>query len=410
MNQITVATSTWQPALFDDLHISDLPSTLVKPPKRPVRDVPRVTGGLFELVDSVSPDRFRACYHSGASAYYDALGLINAGKDIGVDATIVQPRVIALLRRYTREGGKVFVDSGAYGASQRYETGQSKTPVVDFERVFAVYDAILADQPAACRGNIALVMPDCLKQLELSLDLLQQHREKVRAFIAAGADVIVPIQRGASNAGETVKRVVDILGTRDFTLGVPSSAAAMPIADLATIRGHGRLHILGRGAMTMALFQRVYAYLEFNPNAIVTCDANQLRSHTACISYEHGKQIEAHKDEVWERGQYDETELVQAVRMDHGWMTEKNVRRLAAFYGVTDTRCAAQWVKAHRTGEGALSPLIDAVDPECTLLWSFGIGTVFREDEEKHLSARMRAKAVTAVFMESMATTPSSVC
>jgi hypothetical protein len=338
------------------------------------------------------------------------LGLINAKRDVGVDATIVQPRVIALLRRYVREGGKVFIDSGAYGASQRYEAGQSKNPLVDFERVFAVYDAMLADQSAVCRGNIALVMPDCLKQLKLSLDLLRQHREKVRAFVAAGADVIVPIQRGASNAGETVKRVVDILGTRDFTLGVPSSAAAMPIADLATIRGHGRLHILGRGAMTMALFQRVYAYLEFNPNAIVTCDANQLRSHTACISYEHGKQIEAHKDEVWERGQYDETELVQAVRMHHGWMTEKNVRRLAAFYGVTDTRCAAQWVKAHRTGEGALSPLIDAVDPECTLLWSFGIGTVFREDAEKHLSARMRAKAVTAVFMESMATTPSSIC
>ncbi len=366
-------------------------------PLRLQKTVPVITGGLFALKDTISPERFSANFHSGGSAYFDALGLTMAGKDVGVVADLVRPRVMHLLKSYLSRGGKCFVDSGAYGRFAKWKEGKADTPLADFQKVFAVYDELVDGTPAAYRHNLHLVMPDVLAHPEWSLALLQEHRSKILGYIDAGVSVIVPLQKGPTPAGITADKVADILGTREITLGIPSAAAAMSLSDVASIRGFGRFHILGRASMGLPLFKIAYAFLENCPGAQVTCDANQLRSNTPLISHEHARLNEAHCDQAWD-GSFDQTELISEVVCGQGWMSERYVKAIAGFYGVTDAKRLKEWVRQHRTGDEGLKGLIEAVDPEWGLLWSCGLNQVFGEAAMKALSARMRAVAVSTVF------------
>lgn len=69
------------------------------------RSIPIVDGGMFPLAEAMSPERFCAVYVSGASAYYDAAGLISIGRDVGVSADRPHRRAIDLLRGYLKTGG-----------------------------------------------------------------------------------------------------------------------------------------------------------------------------------------------------------------------------------------------------------------------------------------------------------------
>jgi transcriptional regulator of met regulon len=377
------------------------------PPNRPKRRVPQsqseplvVNGGMFALNDTLSPERFSANYVSGASAYFDALGLANAGRDIGVVADLIRPRLMSLLKRLLKSGHHVFCDSGAYGARAKFESGESETPVADFPQVFAVYNELLADLPRSQRTNLALVGPDVLKDWQASMDVLQQYRSEVLHLVTSGANVIIPVQRGPIPAGETVQRIAKILGTKDFTLGIPSASAAMRLPDIATIRDVKRLHILGRGTMNLALYRRAYAVLHNSPGATLACDANQLRKRLDEIGEEQKRLVEERQYDVMRDGPYDETELIYEVLHQNAWLPKGTVKALATFYGVTDPKLVNGWVKAHREGEGALAPLVEQVDPEATLLMGYGLARVFGEAAMKDLSARMRAVAVETVFTE----------
>jgi hypothetical protein len=386
------------PDLFGDIPVAAGKKNLNSVPKKPKREVPVVTGGLFSLRDTLGPGRYSANYWSGASAIYDAIGLTAIGKDVGVVANLVRPRVAYVLRQYLRNGGKVFCDNGAYTAFQQWEEGKAASPVADFERVFRVYDDLLAAAPAEMRFNLALVAPDVLCDHSMSLDLLRKYRDKVRGYIDAGANVIVPLQRGPVTAGRSADMVKEILGTGRITLGIPTSAAAaMDLPDVATIRNHDRFHVLGRSAMTMSLFATTYAFLEVNPGSYVSCDANQLRSSTSLLSYEQSQLIKENEGAIWE-SEFDDTELLANVLTLSDWMTVRQVTAIANFYGVNKPEDVKRWVAAHREDNEGLKSLIEAKDPECELLWSVGLSMVFKEAAEKHLSARMRVPAIRRVF------------
>lgn len=350
---------------------------------------------LFGLVCEVNESRFSAIFRSGASAFFDAEGLVRIKSDIGVAATEVPPRTITLLRSYAKEGGKVFVDSGAFGLHTANEkAGGHKA--LDFSKVFEVYDAFLAELPRSAAQNIALVMPDVIgKQLE-TLDLLRQHRERVVDYIASGANVIVPIQRGPLRQEDNLERVVEILGTRDFRIGIPTKVKSISNEEIARLR-HPRFHILGRASMTPILRQRAYTLIEGNPDADVSCDANMIRKVTAEISYLQRKEIQEGEEAglAWEI--YDETELIYSVYNEANWMTRRQVIALAEFFKIFHpTIKPPRWVSHH--AREALGELIETLDPEGTLLWQYGLRSVFGEEAMKELSARMRANAVEQVF------------
>lgn len=211
-----------------------------------------------------------------------------------------------------------------------------------------------------------------------------------------GVNVIVPIQRGPCRAGQTAERVFEILGTRKVALGIPSKAAAMDVADIATIR-HDRFHVLGRCALTMQLYARVYSFLEKNVGATVTCDANRIRACLPNITYEHATLIEEHEGEEWS-GMFDDTELPFAVVNTPGWMTAPQVTALAKAFGVSSTVEIRKWIKTHKFNPEGLKDLIDQVDPEGVILTAYAIPAALGTAARDHLSARLRAAAVERVF------------
>lgn len=359
------------------------------------RTIPLITGGMFELTDTISPERYHAVFNSGMTAYYDLLGLTQTGEPIGVAADLLDPLKIHVLKKYLSSGNLVFIDSGAYTRHKEWRNGNADSPLTDMEQVLGTYDEVLEGLPIDKCCNLSIVMPDVVGDQTWSLRLVEEYCSQILHFIDAGCDVIIPVQRGPLSANETVKQIVRTLGRDDFTIGIPSASAALTLEDAATIRGGRRFHVLGRGTMSMQLFQRSYAVLENNPGARISADANRLRTNLALISHEHSKLIEEYEGQHFTES-YDDTELIFEVCSGTSWMSKPEIEALAKFYGVTDKKQVREWIRAHN--DEGLQDSIDVLDPEGMMLYQAGLDHVFGVAAVKHLFARLRTDAVATAF------------
>ncbi|MNN12058.1 hypothetical protein D3C81_1250370 [compost metagenome] len=131
--------------------------------------------------------------------------------------------------------------------------------------------------------NLSIVAPDVIGDQRGTLALWEVHAERVRAWIDAGARVIIPLQCGELSAGSMLDRAKQIFRTDRFCAGLPSNLKAMPAADASTLL-HSDFHILGRVAMTEDLKVKLNVLLANNPAAYYTADANWLRSRLRQIS------------------------------------------------------------------------------------------------------------------------------
>lgn len=218
---------------------------------------------------------WETAFHSGMSANNDLAGAITAGAPVGVVAgKIPMSKLFMGLPRYMDQGGKVFVDSGAF-------TAFSKGLPVDWAKVFRTYDTLIGATDAP--GNLSIVAPDVVGDQSATLDIWGLFKPEIQRWIEAGARVIVPLQCGDLSAGQVLAKAVELLGTNQFCAGIPSNLAAMQAGDCATITHHD-FHILGRVEMTKELGEKVHALLSNNPAARYTSDATWLRSRIALIS------------------------------------------------------------------------------------------------------------------------------
>lgn len=208
-------------------------------------------------------------FHSGMSAKSDLRAAVDEGIAVGVVATLLDiSKTILVLPRHLDSGKAVFVDSGAFNAFQKNED-------VDWTKVFMAYETILqmTDKPA----GLSIVAPDVVGDQVATIGLWTAHAERIRAWIDAGARVIVPLQRGLMTAGEMLRRAKEIIGSDRFCAGIPSNLEAMTCSDAKTLRHHD-FHILGRVILTPELTTKLNALQSNNPDATYTADANWLRS------------------------------------------------------------------------------------------------------------------------------------
>ncbi|MBC2385296.1 hypothetical protein HF209_30540 [Pseudomonas sp. WS 5096] len=209
------------------------------------------------------------------SARSDLRAAVDEGVAVGVVATLLDVvKTILVLPRHLDAGGAVFIDSGAFSAFQKGE-------VVDWARVFGVYESVLnmAERPA----GLSIVAPDVIGNQTATLALWEAHSERVRAWIAAGARVIIPLQRGDLSAGLMLAHAKRIFQTDRFCAGIPSNLEAMSAEDCSTLHHHD-FHVLGRVILTAELAVKLRALLANNPGATYTADANWMRSRIRQIS------------------------------------------------------------------------------------------------------------------------------
>ncbi|MPQ69229.1 hypothetical protein GC387_21735 [Pseudomonas sp. MWU12-2323] len=209
------------------------------------------------------------------SARSDLRAAVDEGVAVGVVATLLDvAKTILVLPRHLDAGGAVFIDSGAFAAFQKGDE-------VDWIKVFRVYESVLnmADKTA----GLSIVAPDVIGDQTATLALWEAHTERVSAWIAAGARVIVPLQRGEQSAGVMLAHAKRIFQTDRFCAGIPSNLEAMSAEDCSTLHHHD-FHVLGRVILNTELAVKLRTLLANNPGATYTADANWMRSRIRQIS------------------------------------------------------------------------------------------------------------------------------
>ncbi|ASJ88618.1 hypothetical protein [Pseudomonas aeruginosa] len=214
---------------------------------------------------------FAISFHSGMTSASDLRACINANVPVGVVAGLLTGlQKIMALPHYMDRGGKVFVDSGAFTAFRRNEP-------MNWNPVFWTYGVLIegTDHPE----NLTIVAPDIIGNQDLSVALWEEHRVLIRGWIESGARVVIPLQTGALTASALLEKAKDILGTDRFCAGIPSNLAAMSAEECSAITHHD-FHVLGRVALNDEVKAKLDGILARNPGALVTADANWLRSRT----------------------------------------------------------------------------------------------------------------------------------
>lgn len=221
------------------------------------------------------PLTWSLAFHSGMTAKGDLRAAIDAGVPVGVVATLLgTSSTVLALPRHLDAGGAVFIDSGAFTAFQKREP-------VNWAKVFRSYETVLGmtDRPE----GLSIVAPDVIGDQQATLALWAVHAERVASWVAAGARVIVPLQRGELSAGAMLERARRTFKTSRFCAGIPSNLEAMTAEDCRTLH-HDDFHVLGRVIVTAELGTKLRELLANNPGATFTADANWMRSRIRQIS------------------------------------------------------------------------------------------------------------------------------
>ena len=227
-------------------------------------------GELFEPVQTPDVLAFR----SGAQAPAIMAGYIGTGVPIGIDVQAASEASREKAATYARQGGMVFVDSGAFGAFR-------KGKVLDFEKLLDRYDAMVEGLGAHPAGELHLVAPDVVGDQAATLALLERHKDRLRPYLAKrGVHLLVPFQVGALHPSEMYDRLVSLLGTDNFVAAIPSNEAAMSadlVADFVQQSAPRRVHLLGT-AWNPKIVGRIRHLSTLSPETRWSVDASRHRA------------------------------------------------------------------------------------------------------------------------------------
>jgi hypothetical protein len=210
---------------------------------------------------------------SGASAPADLAGLSRIRHPLGV--SIPELSGPALDAVCTLLGVcEVFVDSGAF--SEVDEACRVVAPILDpawVERVRVMHRIAVALGPGA-----VIVAPDRVGDQQETLRRLARFEDVLRAIVALGARLVVPIQRGGMSPALFHDAAASLIGG-PFVCGIPGNKAAMPsheLEDFLWSRRPAAVHLLGVGPKSRRFPELVDVLRRFVPDAAVSCDSNGL--------------------------------------------------------------------------------------------------------------------------------------
>jgi len=225
-----------------------------------------------DLVSDVMPSSRVVIYKSGSSAKTDLLGYMAAGANIGICATDASKPVLSILASYVSDGGRAFMDSGAF-RNFKARMKNPDTPPVDFDVVLSRYENVL-NQCSDSRGLI-LVAPDIVGQQEASYALLEAYKDRIVSLHAQGAAIMVPLQKGEHSLEAHYYRCKTLLGF-DFICGLPSNAKAVTREEVLSFLDIKPtcVHFLGTAESSL-----VHEAQFRSPQTQFSCDATLIRKH-----------------------------------------------------------------------------------------------------------------------------------
>ncbi len=231
-------------------------------------------------------------YCSGAGNITDLVALIEVGAAIGVELGRLDGPSRSAIIEYAKGGGKVMVDSGAFGAFK-------KGLKIDFDQIMLQYEQLVW----ATGGNIAIVAPDIIGEQEKTFALLEKYRTRLCRLIRIGATVLVPLQKGALGPYQAWQAAVKILSTDRFVVAIPSNKAAFSDEDLAELlsgeKKPAQIHFLGMTTASRNWARKKAIVLTFSPSTTISMDGCRIkamigkgRAITTCQTQNRSKLVE----------------------------------------------------------------------------------------------------------------------
>ncbi|QRM35105.1 hypothetical protein [Microvirga sp. VF16] len=239
-------------------------------------------------------------------------------RGIGVEAGELSSTAIeAIAEAVILHKTQIFVDSGAFSEFKRSLKGVSRSkpiicdlfsdeterllarsPTVDFARVWQRYESIKATIAYFLNGDSGIdgsatpdnpdyprplfVMPDVVGNQRVSIALVERYRSWILEEINQDQSIpIIPIQVGDLTLAQAYARIVEILDSDRWVVGVPSNEKAVTPDELRSFIRQSRpsrIHFLGAASSkTLEPKLRILADVGHVPSHL-TADANICRS------------------------------------------------------------------------------------------------------------------------------------
>ncbi len=219
-------------------------------------------------------------FASGSNTPADIRGFAACGHAIGVAAIEVSANAEAELMRLAGTGLSVFVDSGAFSEIEFTAEGPKVVRPLTVERwakTFALYRRLAV----ALGRQLYVVAPDRIGDQAHTLALLTRYAAQLAELAALGANVLVPIQKGALAQADFARAVERVLPFA-WTAAIPSKKNATTLAELeAFLRDYrpARVHLLGLGVKNRLAPAALALCERYVPEAPVSVDSNLIAAN-----------------------------------------------------------------------------------------------------------------------------------
>lgn len=223
-----------------------------------------------------------AHFASGVNHRGEVRGLI--GRHFGIAANQIRSGLLEEIEALAGGMTEVFIDSGAFAEvafCKRAKRLVVKKPITDaqWEARFEIYLRLAR----ALGRHVRVVAPDLVGDQKATLARLERWALHVAACAALGAQIIVPVQKGALPMSEMFRRSCEILGLRETPIaGIPMKKDATSLADLAELVDSlpwfgARIHLLGLGPESKRYAAVIRCIKSRRPNAVITSDSVTIR-------------------------------------------------------------------------------------------------------------------------------------
>jgi hypothetical protein len=212
---------------------------------------------------------------------------------VGVDVGEISRNGIAEIANAVVDGNQVFIDSGAFSLFKRSLAADGDVAPLDFDAILAKYDEIMeriaevsedrnGEDEMPEEGRVLMVMPDIVGNQTESIELARKYKDWIAGQTGPSwARPIVPIQKGELSLADAHAKLVKILGTDHFIVGIPSNEKAVSNEELEkflTVATPKEIHFLG--SMSPKKLEPKLAAIEaagYMPEHI-SADANGMRA------------------------------------------------------------------------------------------------------------------------------------
>lgn len=219
------------------------------------------------------------CFCSGATAPADLRGLARFLVPAGISLPELSAPALEELLGLGHLPWPVFVDTGAFSEVAPGADGRLVVVAPIDEVAWHTRLATSLRIATALGPRAYVVAPDCVGDQAETLARLRRHRDEVQEIRAAGARVVVPLQRGAISTAAFERAVIEAVGFNDFVRAIPGNKDAMPTAELGRYLNEARpaaVHLLGIGPRNVRLPALHALCQRLVPRAELSCDANGL--------------------------------------------------------------------------------------------------------------------------------------